>query len=63
MLFTNKRRPDIMVKTPGLKITEISTVIGKEWKELTNEEKEVPTLILIYRFGKRSPKRKDSCTS
>lgn len=41
MLFTNKRRPEIMVKTPGLKITEISTVIGKEWKELTNEEKEV----------------------
>lgn len=41
MLYTNKRRPEVMKQNPGLKITEISTIIGKEWKELTKEEKDV----------------------
>lgn len=41
MLYTNKRRPEVMKNNAGLKITEISTIIGKEWKELTQEEKDV----------------------
>jgi hypothetical protein len=45
MLYTNSRRPDVMAKNPGLKITEISTLIGKEWKELTEEEKNVSATV------------------
>mmetsp|Transcript_13424 Transcript_13424/g.15074 ORF Transcript_13424/g.15074 Transcript_13424/m.15074 type:complete len:220 (+) Transcript_13424:16-675(+) len=41
MLYTNKRRPEVMKTHQGLKITEISTIIGKEWKELTKEEKDI----------------------
>lgn len=41
MLYTNNRRPEIMKKSSGLKITEVSSMIGKEWKELTEEEKNV----------------------
>ncbi len=41
MLYTNKRRPEVMKQNVGMKITEISTIIGKEWKELTMEEKNV----------------------
>jgi hypothetical protein len=41
MLFTNFRRPDIMKKNVGMKITEISTAIGKEWKALTEEEQNI----------------------
>lgn len=41
MLYTNKRRAEVMKENPGMKITEISTIIGKEWKELTDEEKNV----------------------
>jgi len=47
MLFTNLRRPDVMKSNPGIKITEISTIIGKEWKELTQEEKDVSSLLLL----------------
>ena len=46
MLYTNNRRQDVMAKNPGLRVTEISAIIGKEWKELTQEEKEVTTIIL-----------------
>ncbi|CAI2369101.1 unnamed protein product [Moneuplotes crassus] len=41
MLYTNKRRSEVMKANPGMKITEISTIIGKEWKELTEEEKNI----------------------
>lgn len=41
MLYTNHRRPEVMKKQPGLKITEVSSHIGAEWKALTEEEKNV----------------------
>ena len=41
MLYTNYRRPDIMKSTPGMKITEISSAIGKEWKSMTDEEQQI----------------------
>ncbi|CAI2367848.1 unnamed protein product [Moneuplotes crassus] len=41
MLYTNKRREEVMKENPGLKITEISSIIGREWKELTEEEKDI----------------------
>lgn len=44
MLYTNKRRPEIMAKTPGTKITEISAAIGKEWTNMTGEEKDVSSM-------------------
>jgi hypothetical protein len=41
MLYTNSRRSEVVGKNPGLKVTDISSIIGKEWKELTEEEKDV----------------------
>lgn len=41
MLYTNSRRQEVVSKNPGVKVTDVSTIIGKEWKELTDEEKDV----------------------
>ena len=41
MLYTNARRPDVTKKSPGVKITEISSLIGNEWNDLTEDEKNI----------------------
>lgn len=63
MLYTNIRRPDIMKKNVGLKITEVSSLIGNEWKKLTEEEKNVRASLINFRSGETRPRRKSSCTT
>lgn len=59
MLYTNNRRPEIKKKFSDLKITEISTMIGKEWKDLTDEEKNVsPHTFYQHRYGGRKQRKK-----
>ena len=52
-----------MKKTPGVKITEISTIIGNEWKDLTEDEKNVSKHNNIYRSGEKKLKKKSLCMS
>ena len=40
MFFSNDRRPELQQANPDMKITEISKLIGAEWKELSDEKKE-----------------------
>lgn len=40
-LYSNQKRNEIKKKDPSLSITEISKVIGADWKSLTEEEKAV----------------------
>lgn len=39
MKFSQKQRANIMSENPGLKITEISKLIGQKWRGLSEEEK------------------------
>lgn len=48
------RRPEITKKQPGVKITEISTIIGNEWKDLTEDEKNVSCFIAYLDMERKS---------
>ena len=41
MLFTNHRRPQLLKEKPSIKITEVSCEIGREWKEMNEEQQNV----------------------
>lgn len=41
MMFTQAKREEVKEKNPGIKPTEISKVLGKMWKEMGEDEKNV----------------------
>jgi hypothetical protein len=39
MKYSNQVRPDVVKANPGKKITEIATIIGAQWRSLSEAEK------------------------
>jgi hypothetical protein len=39
MSFANSRRADVVAKNPGKPVTEISKLLGAEWRSLSDAEK------------------------
>lgn len=39
MNFSKAKRAEVQAANPGMKITEISKVLGQEWSKLSDEEK------------------------
>eukprot|EP01013_Petalomonas_cantuscygni_P032050 TRINITY_DN58460_c0_g1_i1.p2 TRINITY_DN58460_c0_g1~~TRINITY_DN58460_c0_g1_i1.p2 ORF type:complete len:110 (+),score=18.81 TRINITY_DN58460_c0_g1_i1:119-448(+) len=39
MLFSQKRRPEILKGQPDLKVTEVAKLLGAEWRKMTSAEK------------------------
>jgi HMG box factor len=40
MLWTHRRRPELAAEYPHLPNTEVSTLLGHEWKEMSEAEKD-----------------------
>lgn len=39
MLFSQQNRPTVVEKNPGVKVTEISKILGEMWRALSDDEK------------------------
>lgn len=59
MFFSQERRQTLKIEQPDLKITEQSKVIGKEWGELTDTQKQ-PYAELASQDRERYNKEKNS---
>jgi len=40
MFFCNTKRSDVMGENPGMSIGDVSKILGKMWKELSDEDKQ-----------------------
>ncbi|KAF1333774.1 Nuclear y ccaat-box binding factor c subunit nf yc, partial [Globisporangium splendens] len=51
MIFCNDRRKQVTEENPGLRIGEIQKLISTQWKELSEQDKEVRCFVAMARVG------------